>query len=63
MSVKVYEIKPGFAPDPEYDLIEPTPRKKGSQCGRCGQKFDYGVAYGYCCSNMSCPMGWGPVRF
>jgi hypothetical protein len=45
--------------DPEYDLIPKLPErpapKKGSQCGECGMKFEYGVAYGYCCMNPRCP--------
>jgi hypothetical protein len=47
--------------DPDYDYIPPikeSPVKKGSQCGECGMKFDYGTAYGYCCMNARCPTGW-----
>jgi hypothetical protein len=29
-----------FTPDPEYDLVEYVPRKRGSQCGKCGMKFE-----------------------
>jgi hypothetical protein len=53
-------------PDPEYDFVTPWEKfttrrpKKGSQCGECGMKFDYGLAYGYCCGNSRCPMGFGP---
>lgn len=50
--------------DPDYDLAPPLPvqaeRKKGAQCGECGSKFDYGVAYGYVCPRGErCPMGYG----
>lgn len=49
--------------DPDYDLIPPLPkappRKKGSQCGECGMKFEYGKAYGYCCINPRCPTQFG----
>lgn len=53
-------------PDPDYDYIAPLmkrderqcPVKKGSQCGECGMKFEYGHAYGYCCQNERCPTGW-----
>jgi len=50
-------------PDPDYDqtppLPEPAARKKGAQCGECGNKFDYGVGYGYCCPRgQRCPMGY-----
>jgi hypothetical protein len=47
--------------DPDYDYIPPikeSPVKKGSQCGECGMKFDYGQAYGYCCMNPKCPTKW-----
>ena len=56
-------------PDPEYDFVKPyatrdmPPKKKGSQCGECGMKFDYGQTYGFCCGNNNCPMGWGPLAF
>jgi hypothetical protein len=51
--------------DPDYDFIPPMPKdrpahKKGTQCGECGMKFEYGQAYGYCCQNARCPTGWGP---
>ena len=52
--------------DPDYDYVPPlpemppSPSRKGQQCGECGMKFDYGVAYGYCCPNPRCPCGWGP---
>lgn len=50
------EIKP----DPNYDFVKPLPElKRGSQCGECGQKFEYGHAYGYVCSRQRCPMGFG----
>jgi hypothetical protein len=52
-------------PDPEYDFVKPIPkdiwdmhRKRGSQCGECGMKFEYGQAYGFCCQNSRCPMGY-----
>ena len=32
---------------------------RGMKCARCGMKFDYGVAYGYCCPHRDCPAGWG----
>lgn len=49
--------------DPEYELVPATPlvTKRGRQCGQCGMKFDYGVAYGYCCTDNNCPMGWGRI--
>ena len=55
-------------PDPEYDFIPPSPRpaeqnwpyKKGTQCGECGMKFEYGKAYGYYCSNSRCPTQFNP---
>ncbi len=57
---------PLFWRDPEYDFTPPLPKPgelapppKGRQCGECGMKFDYGTAYGYCCQNLRCPMGWG----
>jgi hypothetical protein len=45
-------------PDPNYDLVPALPQqaKKGSQCGECGGKFDYGSAYGFRCGNQRCPM-------
>lgn len=50
--------------DPDYDYIEPLPKpakaKKGSQCGECGKKFDYGVYHSHCCPRKCCPMGFGP---
>ena len=53
-------------PDPNYDYIAPLikrderqfPLKRGTQCGECGMKFEYGKAYGYCCMNQNCPTGW-----
>ena len=53
-------------PDPAYDFVPPRrkdarnawPVKKGTQCGECGIKFDYGCAYGFNCSNPNCPTGW-----
>lgn len=53
-------------PDSDYDFIPPLvkrderqfPIKKGTQCGECGMKFEYGHAYGYCCPNHNCPTGW-----
>jgi len=52
-------------PDPEYDYIKPLPQtepwgsqKKGTQCGECGMKFEYGKAYGFYCGNPRCPTGW-----
>lgn len=54
----------GVPRDPDYDYTPPLPerserqRPKGRQCGECGMKFDYGVAYGYCCMNSRCPTGW-----
>lgn len=56
----------GIARDPEYDWVPPFPPpmqppgvRKGLQCGECGMKFDYGIAYGYYCGNQRCPTGWG----
>jgi hypothetical protein len=50
-----------FTPDPEYDLVKPRYKhKRGTQCGECGQKFEYGVSYGYYCSSVNCPMGFSP---
>jgi len=49
-----------FTADPEYNLVEKLPvAKKGTQCGECGMKFDYGQAYGYHCGNSRCPVGFG----
>lgn len=45
-------------PDPEYDFIPPlqtSPMKKGTQCGECGMKFEYGQSYGFYCGNLRCP--------
>jgi hypothetical protein len=57
-----------ITPDPEYDLIAPLPGsleakapKRGSQCGECGVKFEYGQTYGYSCGSYRCPMGVGPA--
>lgn len=55
-------------PDPDYEYVPATQPnnafgKKGRQCGQCGTKFDFNVSYGYCCSWINCPMGWGPVTF
>lgn len=54
--------------DPDYDFVPPLPKpgeatwvRKGTQCGECGMKFEYGKAYGFCCSNARCPTGWGGV--
>jgi hypothetical protein len=54
--------------DPEYEWVPPTQGQsgmptggRGRQCGECGMKFDNNKAYGFCCSNMRCPMGWGPL--
>lgn len=52
-----------FEPDPDYDLVQPRPRKKGQQCGSCGMKFDYGTGYGFYCTKVDCPMGMGPSGF
>lgn len=50
--------------DPDYDFVpppsKPVKRTKGKQCGKCGAKFDYGQAYGFCCPHNDCPAGWGP---
>lgn len=49
-----------FSIDPEYNLVDKLPiAKKGTQCGECGMKFDYGQAYGYHCGNSKCPVGFG----
>jgi hypothetical protein len=52
--------------DPEYDWIPPMTQpgpgegpKRGSQCGECGMKFEYGKAYGFYCGNSRCPAGFG----
>lgn len=56
-----------ITPDPDYDLVKPwatmdaPKRKKGSQCGQCGMKFDYGQHYGYSCGHNDCPMGLGSI--
>lgn len=50
--------------DPEYDFIEPIGEaltkslKRGSQCGQCGAKFEYGKFYSYCCPHPDCPTGF-----
>lgn len=51
---------PKIVPDPQYELIEPRPKKRGRQCGECGMKFEYNQSYAHCCAMMDCPMGWGP---
>jgi len=52
--------------DPDYDFIPPLPKtvacKRGSQCGECGMKFEYGTAYGFCCQNPRCPMRFASWR-
>ncbi|MEP0323329.1 hypothetical protein [Bauldia litoralis] len=47
--------------DPDYDWVPPLKAgKRGSQCGKCGSKFDYDKAYGYVCPRgPHCPMGMG----
>jgi hypothetical protein len=46
-----------FTPDPEYDLVKKRHNfKRGTQCGECGQKFEYGVSYAYHCPSANCPM-------
>ena len=46
-------------PDPNYDFIPPlqetSTTKRGTQCGECGMKFEYGMNYGYYCGNHRCP--------
>lgn len=49
--------------DDDYVLIpklsaEPQ-TKRGSQCGECGMKFEYGKNYGFHCGSYRCPMGFG----
>jgi hypothetical protein len=55
--------------DPDYDYVPPLPKpgqttwqRKGTQCGECGMKFEYGRSYGFCCANSRCPTGWGSSR-
>ena len=53
----------------EEDEWEIVPRRskgkriRGSKCGECGMKFETGKAYGFCCQNSQCPMGFGPITF
>lgn len=51
------------ARDPDYDWVPPLkdqpPAKRGSQCGECGMKFEYGKTYGFHCGNQRCPTGHG----
>lgn len=43
--------------DEGYEIIPPLkPNRKGVKCGKCLLKFDDGVAYGYWCPNMDCPI-------
>lgn len=53
----------GVERDPEYDWVPPLKDqpsgKRGTQCGECGMKFEFGKAYGYYCTNTRCPTGWG----
>lgn len=55
MAQKPFTQRP-FKPDPEYDLIESRPMKRGTQCGKCGMKFDFNTAYGFCCPDYDCPV-------
>ena len=38
------------------EIKKPEREVKGTQCGVCGMKFDYGVAYGYYCPVANCPV-------
>lgn len=38
------------------EIKKPDHAVKGSQCGVCGMRFDYGKAYGYSCSVGNCPI-------
>ena len=45
-----------FKRDEDYTLLTPPQSgNKGTQCGVCGMKFDYGVSYGYYCGRNNCP--------
>jgi hypothetical protein len=46
-----------FEPDPNYELVEYDPPKRGRQCGKCGSKFNFGESWGFCCTSVDCPMG------
>lgn len=55
--------------DPNYAWVPPlserwdgTRQPKGTQCGECGMKFEYGKSYGFHCSNTHCPTFWGSVK-
>ena len=67
-SQNVEEFCVSVTPDKDYDFVPPLPKQaeinrgpKGTQCGECGMKFEYGKAYGYCCTNLRCPCGLGPL--
>jgi hypothetical protein len=51
-----------YSPDPEYELVEYKPTKRGRQCGKCWMKFDYNVNYGFYCQASDCPMGYAGSR-
>ena len=65
-TIRISAVRDGeLVRDPAYDYVAPLPkqqdRPRGRQCGECGMKFDYGVAYGYSCSSTRCPMGLGAI--
>lgn len=37
---------------------KPSQEIRGTQCGKCGMKFEYGKSYGYHCPASDCPVGW-----
>lgn len=39
-----------------YEIIHKRSGCKGIQCGKCNMRFDNGVAYGYYCPNLDCPL-------
>lgn len=49
-----------ITPKPGYDFVPPATR--GAQCGQCGMIFEHGLAYGYYCGQIGCPMGCGPIQ-
>jgi hypothetical protein len=51
--LKVYHI-----PQPNPYIPPPDPWNK-STCPKCGMKLD--GTMGYCCPNMDCPTGMGPI--
>ena len=49
--------QPPFVPPVPY--IPPNPWAEKARCSKCG--IDLNQSLGYCCQNMECPTGLGPV--